>query len=117
MVETHNILGIGFRWKDKIETDLRWKKTIDINDDMKIDTRFKYNSTRIQANIDFDYTERVYNIKYFNVFDILSRVGGITETAMIFIELMFPWIALFFLYKLAFILDKTILECQVKEMH
>lgn len=104
-------MGIAYQWKDRIDKSLTWKKSVDLNDDNLLYTRPVFNSTLIQQNIDFDFTQRVYKVDYFNAFDLLAKIGGLRSSVMPVILLLIPWIALNFLQRLGHIIDRKMMIC------
>ena len=93
-----------------------WKTSSDTNDDNQIPTRDKYNSTLIQFNVDFDYTERIYNINYYTILDIMAILGGLKASIMPIFAYLAPLLALHFLMQLARIIDEKMHENQHIEL-
>ena len=68
------------------------------------------------SNIDFDFTERVYDVHYFGIMDLLSKLGGLRASIIPIIGYFTPLIALHFFYSLAGIIDEKMSKYQLKEM-
>jgi len=64
----------------------------------------------IQLNIDFDFTERIYNISYYTVLDIMAVIGGLKASIMPIIGYLAPLLALHFLMSLATIIENKMHE-------
>lgn len=58
------------------------------------------------ANIDFDFTERIYTIKYFGIMDVMSTLGGLRASILPLLGWFIPLMTLHFLYSLAGIIDE-----------
>lgn len=72
--------------------------------------------TQIISNIDFDFTERIYDIQYFGVMDILAHLGGLRASILPILGYFIPLLTLHFLYSLAGIIDKKLEDHQIEEM-
>ena len=100
------IFGIPYEFEDKIDDHLLWRKSVVINDDFKTPLRPSNDEhTRVVSNIDFYFTERIYDIEYYGLMDLLSKIGGLRASIMPMIGYMGPFLALHFLYSLAGIID------------
>lgn len=75
-----------------------------------------FNKTSIVSNLDFDFTERIYNIEYFGLMDIMSKLGGLRASIMPLVGYLAPLFALHFLWSLAGIIDDKMEANQRKEM-
>lgn len=60
------------------------------------------------SNIDFDFTERIYDIQYFGILDLLSKLGGLRASLVPILGYAAPFLALHFLYSLAGIIDERL---------
>jgi len=69
----------------------------------------------IQSNIDFDFSERIYNINYFTFLDIMAVIGGLKASIMPIIGYLAPLLALHFLISLAQIIVDKMHDNQHKE--
>ena len=70
-----------------------------------------FNSTtgsNIVSNIDFDFTERIYDIQYYGILDVLSKLGGLRASIFPIVGYFAPLLTLHFLYSLAGIVDNKI---------
>ena len=67
-------------------------------------------------NIDFDFTERVYNIHFYGVMDILSRLGGLRASLLPIFGLLAPLFVTSFLYQLAKVSQTNVEERRLKEI-
>ena len=74
--------------------------------------RYKFNSTDIVCNIDFDFTERVYFLKYFGFVDILAKLGGLYASILPIVGYFIPLFMLHFLYSIAVIIDNKMHDNQ-----
>ena len=63
------------------------------------------NSSTINVMIDYDFTERQITYKYYNTFDIFAKIGGILAFIVPIVATITPFVALYFLYSLAKILN------------
>ena len=79
---TKKILGYPATTEDIVKKRVIWQKTQTINDDHKTGIRNDFNRSTIQSNIDFDYTERVYDVHFYSVIDILSKLGGLRASIL-----------------------------------
>ena len=71
-----------------------------------------FNSTHIQSNIDFDFTERIYDVHYYGFKDIFVNLGGIKELLVHLFTYFIPFFTLSFLYDISGIIDKKMEENQ-----
>lgn len=61
--------------------------------------------------LDFDFTERQFEIKFFGYMDILAKIGGINGFVMPIVAYCAPILCMLYLYELShIIIDKHILE-------
>ena len=63
-------------------------------------------SSDLISNIDFDFTERIYDVSYFGIMDLMSKLGGLRASIMPILGYVAPLLALHFLYSLAGIIDE-----------
>lgn len=110
---TDSIFGIPYKFADRIIWELIWKQTIVRNDDFFTPIRFQLpdeqiNGTDIISNIDFEFTERIYNIYYFDAMDILSQLGGLRASLMPIMGIFIPFFTIHFLHQLAIIIQNDI---------
>lgn len=61
--------------------------------------------TNIVSNIEFDFTERIYDIHYYGIMDVLSKLGGLRASIAPIIGYFVPLLTLHFLWSLAGIID------------
>lgn len=109
---TKSLLGIPYSFDDNVIWELLWKQTIVRDDDFFTPIRFmvpdeQINGTDIISNIDFEFTERVYNIHFFGVIDILSQLGGLRASLMPLLGFFIPFFTIHFLYQLATIIQNS----------
>lgn len=114
-------MGIPTGWKDKVQNKLIWRKTVVTNDDGLVPVRILgkedvFNQTHIVCNLDFDFVERIYNIEYFGLMDIMSKLGGLRSSILPIIGYLMPLFALHFLWSLAGIIDDKMELNQKREM-
>ena len=57
------------------------------------------------SNIDFDFTQRVYDVHFYSIMDVLSKVGGLKASITPIMGYFLPLLTLHFLYSLAGIID------------
>ena len=69
---TTSILGYPVSSVDIVLSRVIWRKTLVINDKHMTGVRAIYSGSTIQSNIDFDFTERVYDVHFYSLLDILS---------------------------------------------
>lgn len=62
------------------------------------------NSNIIQT-INFDFTQRVYDMEYYDLLDLLSKLGGLRASILPLIGYIIPLLSLHFFYKLAEIIS------------
>lgn len=111
------ISSIPLESQDIIWKRLIWRKTAKINDDHLTDVRTKYNRSSIQSNIDFDFTERIYDVQFYNWGDILSKIGGLRASILPILGYIMPLLTLHFLWSLAGIIDDKMHQNQQNEMY
>ena len=66
--------------------------------------------------MDFDFTERIYDIQYYGVMDVLAKLGGLRASILPMIGYIVPLLTLHFLYSLAGIIDDKLEGDQKNEM-
>ena len=93
-----------------------WRKTQEINDDHMTGIRSKFNRTIIQSNLDFDFTERVYDVSFYSFLDILSKLGGLRASILPILKYCMPLLTLHFLWKLSGIIDNAMHNNQQNEL-
>ena len=59
-------------------------------------------------NIDFDFTERIYDVHYFGIMDLLSKLGGLRASILPILGYVAPLLTLHFLWSLAGIIDEKL---------
>ena len=74
-----------------------------LNKDSRVPLRAKseINGTEMIANVNFDFTERQYTLKFVGFSDILAKVGGMRSSVLPIIGLLLPLLGLYFLMALA----------------
>ena len=70
----------------------------------------------IISNLDFDFTERIYDIQYRGIVDMFAKLGGLRASIAPLMGYFVPLLALHFLYSLAGILDEKLEDQQFNEM-
>lgn len=70
----------------------------------------------IISNLDFDFTERIYELQYYGVMDIMSKLGGLRASIIPLLGYLLPLLTLHFLYSLAGIIDDKITNDKHTEM-
>lgn len=68
--------------------------------------RTKYNRSVIQSNIDFDFTERVYDVHFYDIVDLFAKLGGLRASILPILGYLTPILSLHFLWVLSGIVDK-----------
>ena len=109
---TWSLLGVPLEYTDKVDKEVLWRKTQILNDDHKTGIREHYNRSLIQSNIDFDFTERIYDIHFYTHLDILSKLGGLRASILPIIGYFLPLLTLHFLWKLSYIIDSAMHQNQ-----
>lgn len=114
-------MGIPTSFSDRIEERIIWRKSVVQNDDGMTPIRTLgagevFNNTFIVSNLDFDFTERIYNIQYFGIMDVMSTLGGLRASIVPIIGYLVPLLTLHFLYSLAGIIDDKMEANQQTEM-
>ena len=61
--------------------------------------------TDIISNVEFDFTQRIYDVQYYSLLDVLSKLGGLRASILPIIAYFVPLLTLHFLYTLAGIID------------
>ena len=95
-------------YSDDVIRELIWMASTNINQDSRISLSPSFNSSDVLIQFSFDYVERVYTIKYFTLFDVMSKIGGFSASLMPIIRYLSPLLTLMFLNKLAKILRDKI---------
>lgn len=113
---TKSFAGIPYEWGNVEEKRILWRKTTNINEDFQVGMRRKYNSSQIVANIDFDFTQRIYDIRFYGWLDIMSKLGGLWASVLPIMNWIFPLFMLHFLHELSVIIDDQMHINQEKEM-
>ena len=85
-------------FEDIIEYKVHWGRAIDLNADYRIPNSLDVNQTNVMIMINFDYTEKIFTIKYTGVMDILQRVGGLQASIIPVMRFASPWLMLLFLF-------------------
>ena len=57
------------------------------------------------SNLEFDFTERIYDVRYHGVLDVLSELGGLRASIVPMLNYIAPLLTLHFLWSLAGIMD------------
>ena len=120
-VVTDTFLGFPTSYADRVETQVIWRKSVIVNDDQKtpirmIDKNDDEFSDLIISNIDFDFTERIYDVHYFGVADVLAKLGGLSASILPFFTYIVPLMTLHFLYTLAGIISDKMRDLHDQEM-
>ena len=113
-------MGFPTSYGDRVENKVIWRKSVVVNDDQmtpirKLDENDEFYN-KIIANIDFDFTERVYDIHYFDFSDIMAKLGGLSASILPFFNILIPLLTLHFLYTLAGIISDKMRENHDQEM-
>lgn len=111
-------MGVPYAFADRLEQKLLWRKSVVVNDagqtpvrKLGKDEEFdQETSTALVSNIDFDFTERIYDVQYFGIMDLLSKLGGLRASINPIIGYIIPLMTLHFLYSLAGIIDEKLAE-------
>ena len=61
-----------------------------------------------------NFVERSYTLKYFTVFDIMSKIGGFQASIMPIVGELAPFFVLFFLVSLSQIIQEKLKEKQLE---
>lgn len=117
-------MGIPTEYYDLEVENVTWWKSQVQDDGGQVPTRTlgkneEYNATlgsKIISNIDFDFTERIYTLKYFDIRDIMSILGGLRSSIIPLVAFIVPLLTLHFLYNLAIIIDDKITVDKQNEM-
>ena len=59
---------------------------------------YRVSGTKIVSNIDFDYTQRIYDVHYYGFMDVLSKLGGLRASILPILGYFLPFLTLHFLY-------------------
>lgn len=65
---------------------------------------FYEESSDLEVQLEFDFTERVFTINFFTIFDIMSTLGGFRASLTPVFSVMTPLIILLFLVRLSYII-------------
>ena len=57
--------------------------------------------------IDFDFTQREYKYKYFDLDDIVAKIGGLRASIMPILNFFMPLVILYFLIELSKIIKEN----------
>lgn len=79
----------------------------------------KNGTDSFDIKLDFDFTERVYTLNFFSVFDIMTIIGGFNASLIPFIDLVLPLFVLYFMFQLSEIIRdkmKSDYEVQLRRM-
>ena len=106
---SNKIIGIPYKWKHYIKRETVWKKVADVDEDNLALMKPKSNDSSVFAIIDFDYTERVYDLTYYGFVDVFAAFGGLLAVFKIWLGWITPLFVLHFLYELASIIDDKLL--------
>jgi len=98
------IFGIPITYKDEKIKRLFYDTVLNRNEDARVPLDAVFNNSNIYCPIQADFTERVFNYKYFGKADILSEVGGISAFVYPILKNLTPYFVMFFLYSLANVL-------------
>ena len=109
-------MGIPTEFANYTEDVIIWRKTVVVNDDnltpvRKLGLGESFNQTtgtNIVSNIDFDFTERIYDIQYYGILDVLAKLGGLRASILPIVGYFAPLLTLHFLYTLGGIVDQKI---------
>ena len=91
------------------------------DDDFRVPVRYRLpgepiNSTAIISNIEFEFTERVYKLHFFEIFDIIAELGGIRACLLPLLMSFSPFYAMNFFHQLARIIQGKMSDKQFQEM-
>jgi hypothetical protein len=92
---------------------LFWKTSVVRDDDNYAPLRIRLpgepvNETAVISNIDFEYTERVYNIHFYTFSDMLAQIGGLRSSLGPILGLVVPFFTMSFLHTLAGLIQKKV---------
>ena len=114
-VVKNSFFGIPTSYSDIIEKNIIYSPVLNRDSEGITPLANIYSNSSIKISFAADYTERNYIIKFFQVSDIMSSIGGINA----FIRPIFGWIKIplimFFLYQLSIILLEKDGEADSKE--
>ena len=65
--------------------------------------------------LEFDFTERIFTLYYFNVFDIMASIGGLKASIGPILSIATPTSILVFLIKLAMIIRDSLHQSYLDE--
>ena len=74
-----------------------------------------YKDPEITIFLQFDFTERIFTLYYFNIFDILASVGGLKASIGPILSIATPISVLVFLIKLSIIIRDSLHESYIDE--
>ena len=99
---TKQILGIDLESGDILIDNLDFKKNLNIDSNYMVpikNTEFK--SSTIKVMFDHDFTEKYYEIQYFDYWDILAIIGGLNASIKPLMSMASSLFIINFLYQLA----------------
>lgn len=67
-------------------------------------------TTSIVSNIDFEFTQRIYNIHYYTFLDMLSNIGGLRASLEPIFGLFLPVFTAYFMYSFAGVVERKIAD-------
>ena len=100
---TGTIFGFPIHFEDWAYKTILWTGAKNTNKDAEVGKKpaNERNGTDMLANINFDFTERKYTVTYFGIGDLFSKVGGMRASVLPIINLVIPFLSLWFLMMLA----------------
>lgn len=105
---TKEFLIFPMATEDIVQQHILWSPSQISGDDHLTGMRQEYNRSAIQSNINFDFTERIYDLHYFGWMDILSKIGGLRASILPLFGYLIPLLTLHFLWTLAGIIQNKI---------
>lgn len=113
---TSRIIVFPLSADDVVQSRVLWYKTSVENDEHETGTRQAFKSAHIQSNIDFYFTERVFEIEFYEWGDILSKLGGLRSSILPIIYYFMPLLSMHFLWRLSGIIDLKMHQNQENEL-
>ena len=93
-----------------------WIKATNLDEDYLITTREIPNKDKFDVQLDFDFTERIFKLSYFSVFDIMSIIGGFQASLTPIINQIMPFFVLYYMFQLSEIIRDKIKGWHHKEI-
>ena len=107
------ILGIAYKYRDKVEKQILYLQSDDYNKDYYCPIAPKYNGTNIVFNLGMHFTESQYIHKFYTISDVFATVGGLLSS----ITLVTSQIAAFYIIYFLLQVSKAILNTSHETYH